>query len=605
MEVWWEGVQNPNLIKWCKDPELEGLLFFAQSINDMLFDYTLDTYKVPALNTHFRCIEGLVFIDMVERGLINPKALDPTIDEFLWSFKSDPIIKSLFGPKIGGYVREVERIKNKSEELENILNLISDLLSSNYIEEAKKRLITIICQEPKQKDLIYSLTRSFLTELIYAGYSKGFIFHKTKQFFFDSAAQPEITSPQQIKEYLNNFNLEKKKFDLVFKADGYFDYIKDSLKELNIEASHNTPEIRTERRSEKEFLEEKNEEYPCIIEFKEIEAFDAQSARDGAEGIIRSLASLLKYNIHKRDFSWQNKVLTYELPKNYPLVIDPTVKPVHKRPDKELEDIPVAVKNIIDLIHKGNRDYGSRELIFWALKLHSEAICAETEENQLLTFWSFIEGILPPPGDVGRIDYILRSIEPLLLVDYPKKLIFDMQKNLETCGGPEVMKIIEKVEVGNNTFEKCAAIISIKENETYRDEIYSLIENNVLLRHRLYTLMKKLNSAKSIALTMREHRQRVAWHVQRIYRMRNMIAHSTERFPTYYIGNLIENLHSYVDRILDLLLTTSIKNPDIKTIDEIILKISMDVNVHRDILKTHENDACTPETYMLFLLGPE
>ena len=598
-------MQNPNLIKWSKDPELEGLLFFAQSINDMLFDYTLDTYKVPALNTHFRCIEGLVFIDMVERGIIYPKALDQTINEFLWSFKNDPIIKSLFGPKIGGYIREVEKRKNKSEELENILNLIADLLSSNYIEEAKKQLISIICQEPKQKDLIYSLTRSFLTELIYAGYSKGFIFYKTKQFFFDPAAQPEITSQQQINEYLNNFNLEKKKFDLIFKANENFDYIKDSLKELNIEASHNTPEIRTEKRSEKEFLEEKNEEYPCIIEFKEIEAFDAQSARDGAEEIIRSLASLLKYNIHERDFSWQNEVLTYELPQNYPLVVKPTVKAVHKRPDKELEEIPEAVKNIIDLIYKGNLDYGSRELIFGALKLHSEAICAKTEENQLLTFWSFIEGILPPPGDVGRIDYILRSIEPLIVVDYPKKLIFDMQKNLETCGGAEVKKIIEKVEEGNNTFEKCAAIISIKENETYRDEIYSLIENNVLLRNRLYTLMKKLNSAKSIASTIEEHRQRVAWHVQRIYRMRNMIAHSTERFPPYYIGTLIENLHSYVDRILDLLLTTSIKNPDIKTIDEIILKISMDVNVHRDTLKTHENDVCTPETYMLFLLGPE
>ncbi len=479
-------MQNPNLIKWSKDPELEGLLFFAQSINEMLFDYTLDTYKVPALNTHFRCIEGLVFIDMVERGLIHQKALDPTIDEFLWSFKSDPIIKGLFGPKMGGYVREVERIKNKNEELENILNLIGDLLSSNYIKEAKKRLITIICQEPKQKDLIYSLTRSFLTELIYAGYSKGFIFHKTNQFFFDPAAQPRITSPEQINEYLNEFNLEKKKFELVFKANGYFNYIKDSLSELNVEVVRDIPKIRTGREYEKEFLEEKNEEYPCILKFKEIEAFDAQSARDSAEEIIRSLASLLKYNIHRRDFSWQNEVLTYKLPQNHPWVAKPAVKPVHKRPDKELEEIPEETRKIIDHVYKGNLDDRSKEIIFGALKLHSEAICAETEENQLLTFWSFIEGILSPPGDVGRMDHILHSIEPLLVVDYPKKLIFDVQKNLENCGGSEVMKIIEKVKEGDNTFEKCAAIISIKENETYRDEIYSLIEDNVLLRNRLY-----------------------------------------------------------------------------------------------------------------------
>ena len=293
------------------------------------------------------------------------------------------------------------------------------------------------------------------------------------------------------------------------------------------------------------------------------------------------------------------------MPQNHPLIVKPAVKVVHKRPDKGSEEIPEETKKIIDHVYKGNLDYNSQKIIIGALKLHSEAICAETEENQLLTFWSSMEGILPPPSGRGRIDHILHSIEPLLVVDYPKKLIFDVQKNLENCGGSKVMKIIEKVEEGDNTFEKCAAIISIKENEAYLTEIYSLIEDNVLLRNRLYTLMKKLNSAKNVASTIEDHRQRVAWHVQRMYRMRNMIAHSVERFPQYYIGNLIENLHSYVDRILDLLLTTAIKNPEIETIDEIILKISMDVNAHRDLLKTHKNDVCTPKNYMSFLLGLE
>lgn len=181
-----------------------------------------------------------------------------------------------------------------------------------------------------------------------------------------------------------------------------------------------------------------------------------------------------------------------------------------------------------------------------------------------------------------------------------------MQKNLENCGGLKVDETIEKVKEGSNTFEKCAALISMdKENETYRKEIYPLIKNNVLLKNRLYTLMEKLHSAKSIVSTMEEHRQRVVWHVQRIYRMRNMIAHSMERFPPYYLDTLIENLHIYVDRILELLLTTSIKNPDIETIEEIILKISVDVNAHLDVLKKHKNEECTPENYMLFLLGPK
>ena len=241
-----------------------------------------------------------------------------------------------------------------------------------------------------------------------------------------------------------------------------------------------------------------------------------------------------------------------------------------------------------------------------ALKLHAEAISAKTEENQLLTFWSSIEGILSHPGDLGRINYILRSIEPFLVVDYPKKLIFDMQKKLEKLGGPEVMTIINKVE-GDNLFEKCAALIAIKENETFRDEIYSLLQDKdyVLIKNGLYTLMQKLKSAKNIKLTIEEHRQRVVWHVQRMYRMRNMIAHSMERLPPYYLDTLIENLHAYVDRILELLITTSKDNPNIETIEEIILKISLDVDTHLNILKSHKGEDCKHENYMLFLLGPK
>lgn len=331
-------MQKRNIEKWSKDPELEGLLFFAQSVYDMLFDYTLDSYKVPALNTHSRCLEGLVFTDMVSRGLIPQKyqkSLEPIIDEFLWSFKNDQIINGLFGKKKEPYVREVESRKDKSKELKNILNLIADLLSSNYFEEAKKQLRTVICEEPNKKDLIYSLTHSLLPELIYSGYSKGFIFYKTKSFFFDSDIPSEINSPKQLDKYLNEFDLEEKEFDLIFKANDDFKYI--------IEPPPEAPKIRTSKIYEKNFLKERSEDYPFTIEFKGIKALDAHSARESAEHQIRVWASLLKYKIHTKVFPWQDKVLIYKHG-DYPLILDTPTKAVHKRPDIELTDIYREIK---------------------------------------------------------------------------------------------------------------------------------------------------------------------------------------------------------------------------------------------------------------------
>jgi hypothetical protein len=58
-----------------------------------------------------------------------------------------------------------------------------------------------------KKNTIYELTRSFLTELIYKGYSKSYIYYRTKQFFFDyEQGSPFITSPKVISQYFNEFD---------------------------------------------------------------------------------------------------------------------------------------------------------------------------------------------------------------------------------------------------------------------------------------------------------------------------------------------------------------------------------------------------------------
>ena len=50
-------MQPPYLKKWKFSEKLVGLLFFAQSLNELLFDYSLDSYKAPALNLHSSALE--------------------------------------------------------------------------------------------------------------------------------------------------------------------------------------------------------------------------------------------------------------------------------------------------------------------------------------------------------------------------------------------------------------------------------------------------------------------------------------------------------------------------------------------------------------------
>ena len=59
-----------SLKKWENVDKLEGLVFFAQLLEELLFHYSLDTYKPSALNTSSLCLELRGLLIDVENDLI-------------------------------------------------------------------------------------------------------------------------------------------------------------------------------------------------------------------------------------------------------------------------------------------------------------------------------------------------------------------------------------------------------------------------------------------------------------------------------------------------------------------------------------------------------
>jgi len=58
----------------------------------------------------------------------------------------------------------------------------------------------------------------------------------------------------------------------------------------------------------------------------------------------------------------------YQQPTNYPWVISPVVQAVHKRPDKELKEIPEETKKILKLLSEADPDRAPIETIIDTMK---------------------------------------------------------------------------------------------------------------------------------------------------------------------------------------------------------------------------------------------
>lgn len=118
---------------WEIDTNATSFLFFVQSMEEMLFHYGHDSYKVPTLNFHFLCIETLSTIQKIEKDIVDKGNMRPLFDELSEMFTSDYVAKKLYGEDFnslfyrkndkGEYVRDCSQL-NKDPSSDTSLKVM-------------------------------------------------------------------------------------------------------------------------------------------------------------------------------------------------------------------------------------------------------------------------------------------------------------------------------------------------------------------------------------------------------------------------------------------------------------------------------------------------
>ena len=74
--------------------DLDGLLYFAQRLDEMLFNFSIDLYKAPVLNTHSLLVE---YISIYNNTEIDNKYLSVVLEELNDALAKDPVINKYWG----------------------------------------------------------------------------------------------------------------------------------------------------------------------------------------------------------------------------------------------------------------------------------------------------------------------------------------------------------------------------------------------------------------------------------------------------------------------------------------------------------------------------
>lgn len=534
-----------SLTKWDDLAKTPAMLCLAQLLEEMLFEFSLDTYKPSVMHTGLLCVEALATIRAVEAGTIKAPNVFHVTAELAANFEKDAVATALSPLPPASFMPALKNPKTPVRELQTVLELLSVHLTTRKYRAKNEELLLATARNAGSMADIRRLARTYVTTLTSVGFSKNFLYEKTKEFFHYGAGR--ITGPDSLTDFFSLFPGDSTDYTVIFRVDQIFEHVSPAFDKMGLKITKNPPPNLDLT------------PYPTIYgstllglyaTIEKVPARDHYSARDSAERMLKLSSTLLTLFHHKERPAWLDECVVHNAKANsYHLVGAPT-NSMHKCADL-LQT--VASKRLQEFISHFSLEEESFSRFVRSAQLHALAVGSNADENQILNLWIALESLVPSEtkaDDVCNIGHIIDSLVPVLNFGYIERLMNSLVKDLLEWNRNSMRAAIKAVP-GKKLTEKLARIVALPEYAAEKNKIEAAFKEFHLLRSRFDYFSQMFASPRGVADALDAHRQRLEWQIRRIYRTRNIIVHSgtTPR----YTKVLIEHTHDYLDTVLNAL----------------------------------------------------
>lgn len=579
--------------KWEYSNDLDCLLFFAQRVSELLFDYTLSTYKPPTLYSTSLCYEAIRTIGMIEAKVISDKSLIPIKEELLKRLPKDSIIGQILGETLEDYLKELN--SSNLHEIKVSLELLYHKIRPDiYLQKIISELENLII-ENRQKKKIDILATNFIAVLIDCGYSQNYINLKTMLFFFSRGDSEKISTVNIISDYFKIFSIKEETFDIVLSANSLFRNVKKALLGFDIEIIDVLPNTSEISVKEKGYLKRK-EKNDILLKCNNIKALDLWAAKEKAEKKLKTVSKLFNFFHHKDSPLFSKFAILYS-EGNFLQIIGKKTSAMHKCQDYYPN---IAGEKLNDLIHNFGIDSSSFRKIDKAIELHGESIKSDFTESQLLQNWIAFETLLVGYSSKSKIEQVLENLIPSLKLGYLATLIKELQDDLIHWDKQKTISLLEPI-TGNTIIDKVAQMICIESNKAIRESFYIELSLFPLLKNRILRLKENFSTPASVISALSLHEEKIIWQIKRIYRTRNQIVHLG--FVSDFTPYLVENSHNYLDIFINQIIYLVVHNNQISTLEQGLKEIKICQKRHEMLLKANKKEQFAIDNYSDLIFG--
>lgn len=549
-----------SIKKWDAPAASSSLLFFAQILEEMLFDFSMDTYKASVMHSGLLCVEAIQTIKEVEAGNIAEPNIWHVIEELCANLEKDNVAKGLIKLPLDSFLPILKNKKTPIKNIKSLVELISFNLSAVDYRKKNEEMIARAIKSNSQKGEIRRLARGYVTTLTAIGFSAKYILEETLDFFYFS--KNRISDNNAIDDFLAIFQEEKIDYSITFRVDRVFEHASEAFKPLGIVISRSAPEEVKQGRHTAFASEGEQVLYATA---QKVTSRDVYSARASAEELLKLCGTLINLFHHKGNPCWHPECVVQVKGTELQRLIRNNLNPMHKCADL----IEAAARKKLQLfMSEFSLDKNSFSKFFRSALLHSMALSSNSNENQILNLWISLESLVPSETKSEKtsgIEHIANSAIPFLNEQYISRLLNNLVKDLIRWNKRATIVALRPIP-GKKFVDKLARLISLPAYLAERSHLESKFRDFHLLRDRFDYFKDLLSSPKNIVMALDAHKQRLEWQIRRIYRARNIIVHSGKTPP--YTKPLIEHTHDYLDTILSRLVELASTPQSIRSVTQ-------------------------------------
>lgn len=376
------------------DSKFDGVLYFIQRLEEMLFHYSDDIVKAPVHNSATLIKE---YGQISKDKSIQPYHLDIVAEELIESLKTDSIIKE----KIGAdkVQRLISSLRVQKEDTIHILNGLIPLI--DYHNWCVDYIIKHI-KNPNAKNEIRDGLRSWISTIIWGGYSPEYVYRYLRNSFENEVDEPL----ESIDHFIRHFDMTKNKYRVYFLFMGNLIPYKEMIRtRLDVNFEDDGFLKLVEKRDNKGFV--------GYVDIEEIDPYAAANLAyrrlDIFIGFYRVLSNrkkaLLAKNATVRDL---NTVELIKMP-----VFSKGYRAIEIEPKTSLHD--TIDKAVIGCQNKPQSTYYS---IHKMITLHNMALRQDDLADGFVNLWSILEVACKEVDKTSKIESVIDGILPILQNDF-------------------------------------------------------------------------------------------------------------------------------------------------------------------------------------------